>query len=138
MNIRTFWRPLLISCALLCSAPQGYSAEIEDEITGFTHDSTITRVGHAFTQALSSYRNLHFTADNEYNLTVFERPSARWGSLIWVNLDDREVYRRFLPPGKIDVSQEAQNAAQHIHQQAQQQKLQRLFMDTFDLDQDEF
>jgi curli production assembly/transport component CsgE len=117
---------------------QGHSQEIEDEISGFTHDSTITRVGHDFVRQLGDYRNATFTDDNNYNLTVHERPSARWGSLIWVTLNDREVYRRFLPPGKVDVSEEAASAAQYIHNQAQQQKLQMLFMDTFDLAQDEY
>lgn len=133
-----YWSQCFAVCLLCSQVLFANAADIEDEISGFTHDSTITRVGHEFARELGSYRNLNFTDNNDYNLTVFERPSARWGSLIWVNLDDREVYRRFLPPGKIDVSQEAESAAQHIHQQAQQLKIQRLFMDTFDLDQDEF
>ncbi len=120
--------PIQFSCA----------DDIDDEISGFTHDSTITRVGHEFARYLGDYRNTNFSQNNDYNLTVYERPSARWGSLIWVTLDNREVYRRFLPPGKVDLSNEATSAAQYIHNQAQQQQLQMLFMDTFDLAQDEY
>ncbi|BFM10356.1 curli production assembly/transport protein CsgE [Simiduia litorea] len=112
--------------------------EIENEISGFTQDSTITRAGHEFARYLSDYRNANFTVDNDYNLVVYERPSARWGSLIWVTTDNQEVYRRFLPPGRIDIQQEANAAAQQIHAAAQQRKLQLMFMDTFDLDQDEY
>ena len=77
--------------------------EIENEISGFTQDSTITRAGHEFARYLSDYRNANFSTGNDYNLVVFERPSARWGSLIWVTSDNQDVYRRFLPPGRIDI-----------------------------------
>lgn len=111
---------------------------IEDEISGFTIDNTITRTGHDFTRFLADYRNTQFTTQNDYNLVVNERPSARWGSLIWVTLDNQEVYRRFLPPGRVDLEQEAQAAANGIHQRAQQQQLQLMLMDTFDLDANEY
>lgn len=111
---------------------------IEDEISGFTIDNTITRTGHEFARYLADYRNTQFTTQNDYNLVVNERPSARWGSLIWVTMDNQEVYRRFLPPGRVDLAQEAEAAANGIHQRAQQQQLQLLLMDTFDVDDNEF
>lgn len=129
--------PLLLSGAILFPGPC-LAQTIEDEISGFTIDNTITRTGHEFARFLADYRNTQFASQNDYNLVVNERPSARWGSLIWVTLDNQEVYRRFLPPGRVDLEQEAQAAANGIHQRAQQQQLQLLLMDTFDLDANEY
>ena len=72
---------------------RAWAKGIEDEISGFTIDHTITRVGHDFSRYLSDYRNTNLP-DTDYNLTIYERPSARWGSLIWVTHNHRIVFRQ--------------------------------------------
>ncbi|PLY13857.1 MAG: hypothetical protein C0631_12860, partial [Sedimenticola sp.] len=79
----------LLGLAPYCFAEEiNDSKQIEDtgsldEISGIVVDRTITLMGHDFYRYFTSYRQ--FTQpESKYNLTVFERPSARWGSLVWI------------------------------------------------------
>jgi curli production assembly/transport component CsgE len=134
--MRYLW--VLLCLLLLNTDILASPATIEDEdIAGFTIDQTITRVGHEFTRHLAHYRHSN-PQDAKVNLTVYERPSARWGNLIWVTHQNRQVYRRFLQPRNNQLKSVAEEAAQQIFQIIEQQRLQALFADTFDMDQDEF
>lgn len=113
------------------------SGKLEDEISGFNIDQTITRTGHDFARFMSEYRNYNYP-DSEYNLTVHERPSARWGNLIWVTYNYKTVYRRFLRPSTNDIKKQAEQAAIQIHEQVLQEKLRQALQDNFDLGKDEF
>ena len=109
---------------------------LEDEIKGFTTDNTITRIGHDFARYLGDYRTSNIPS-SEYNLSVYERPSARWGNLIWVEHDHKTVYRNFLSPSSAELKQTAEQAAIEIHKKIKRIKLEALFQDTFDLERDE-
>ncbi|SEG47280.1 CsgE family curli-type amyloid fiber assembly protein [Marinobacterium lutimaris] len=121
--------------ALTCSMSV-HSQGIEDEIFGFTIDNTITRVGHDFARFLGDYRNTQLPP-SDYNLTMRERPSARWGNLIWVEKDHSTVYLRFISPSNSELQQIAEDAAVQIHKNVQKLKIQELYIDRFDLDDDE-
>ena len=112
------------------------SANIEDEISGFVIDQTVTRIGHDFARYMSDYRHANNLGD--YNLTVRERPSARWGNLIWVTRNHDTVFRQFVQPSTTNIRELAENAANQIDQKISQAKLKALFSDKFDLEEDEF
>ncbi|WP_444918144.1 CsgE family curli-type amyloid fiber assembly protein [Microbulbifer sp. EKSA008] len=113
------------------------SGKLEDEISGFNIDRTITRTGHDFARYMSEYRNLNYP-DATYNLTIYERPSARWGNLIWVTYNDKIVFRRFISPSTNNIHRLADEAAQYIHQEVLQARVRNSLTDTFDLGKDEF
>ncbi|WP_346837376.1 CsgE family curli-type amyloid fiber assembly protein [Microbulbifer sp. SAOS-129_SWC] len=110
---------------------------IEDEISGFNVDQTITRTGHDFVRYMSEYRNLHYP-DSSYNLIVHERPSARWGNLLWVTYNNRILFRRFISPSTNDIQKLAEEASTQIHELVLQEKLRRALSDHYDLGKDEF
>jgi len=112
------------------------SAGIEDEISGFNVDQTITRTGHDFARFMSEYRNLNYP-DSEYNLTIQERPSARWGNLIWITYNNKTVFRRFISPSTNNIRELAEEASQMIHEMVLQEKVRAAFTDHFDLGKDE-
>ncbi|WP_232325122.1 curli production assembly/transport protein CsgE [Microbulbifer agarilyticus] len=112
------------------------SAAIEDEISGFNIDQTITRTGHDFARYMSEYRNLNYP-DSDYNLTIQERPSARWGNLIWITYNNKTVFRRFISPSTNNIRQLAEEASQMIHEMVLQEKVRAAFTDHFDLGKDE-
>lgn len=112
------------------------SAQIEDEISGFNIDQTITRTGHDFARFMSEYRNLNYP-DSAYNLTIQERPSARWGNLIWITYNHKTVFRRFISPSANDIRGQAEEAARMIHEMVLQEKLRQALTDHFDLGKDE-
>jgi len=113
------------------------SGRIEDEINGFNIDRTITRTGHDFARYMSEYRNLHYP-DSDYNLTIHERPSARWGNLIWITYNDKTVFRRFISPSTNNIQRLAEEASQYIHEMVLQEKVRSALTDHFDLGKDEF
>ncbi|QKX15969.1 curli production assembly/transport protein CsgE [Microbulbifer sp. YPW1] len=111
-------------------------AAIEDEISGFNIDQTITRTGHDFARFMSEYRNLNYP-DSDYNLTIQERPSARWGNLIWITYNNKTVFRRFISPSTNNIRALAEEASQMIHEMVLQEKIRAAFTDHFDLGKDE-
>lgn len=112
------------------------SGRIEDEISGFNIDQTITRTGHDFARFMSEFRNLNYP-DSTYNLTIQERPSARWGNLIWITYGNRTVFRRFISPSTNNIRALAEEASQMIHEMVQQEKIREALSDHFDIGKDE-
>ena len=119
------------------SQTEDSSARIEDEISGFNVDQTITRTGHDFARFMSEYRNLNYP-DSDYNLTILERPSARWGNLIWITYNNKTVFRRFISPSTNNIRELAEEASKMIHEMVLQEKVRAAFTDHFDLGKDEF
>ncbi|KJH84956.1 curli production assembly/transport protein CsgE [Pseudomonas sp. KSR10] len=110
-------------------------AEAEAELSGLIIDNTITRFGHDFHRYLSF--QLQDASELENDLVIRERPSARWGSLVWVEYGQRTVYRRFLQPNVAEIESIAEQAAQLVLEEINRSKLQNLLQDTFDMDRDE-
>lgn len=116
---------------------QADSGRIEDEISGFNVDQTITRTGHDFARYMSEYRNLHYP-DSTYNLTIQERPSARWGNLIWVTYNNKTVFRQFISPSTNNIRAVAEGTSKAIHEMVLKEKVRQALTDHFDLGKDEF
>ena len=125
--------PLAAVLALLCLL--GTARADEDELMGFIVDYTISHIGHDFYRAFSE--RLRDTSKLDFNLVVRERPDARWGSLVWVEYEQRLLYRQFLPPNTSELKPTAYAAADLVLEAIAQQKLQRLLQDTHDLERDE-
>jgi curli production assembly/transport component CsgE len=127
-------RAWLAALSLVLVMPFAQAAE-EDEMLGFIVDDTISHIGHEFYYSFSE--RLRATSPMDFNLVVRERPSARWGSLVTVEFQQRLVYRRFLPPNTVDLKDDAYNAADWVRGQIVQRKLEALLQDTTDLERDE-
>ncbi|VVM44610.1 Curli production assembly/transport component CsgE [Pseudomonas fluorescens] len=123
-----------LALILILSAWSASAAE-EDELLGFVVDDTISHIGHDFYYAFTE--RLRATSPMDFNLVVRERPSARWGSLVTVEYQQRLVYRRFLPPNTVELKEEASDAADWVRGQIVQRKLEALLQDTTDLERDE-
>ncbi|WP_299596177.1 CsgE family curli-type amyloid fiber assembly protein [uncultured Microbulbifer sp.] len=115
---------------------QSDSGQIEDEISGFNVDQTITRTGHDFARFMSEYRNLNYP-DSTYNLTIQERPSARWGNLIWVTYNNKTVFRQFISPSTNNIREVAEQTSKAIHEMVLKEKVREALTDHFDLGKDE-
>ncbi|HCP53822.1 MAG: curli production assembly/transport protein CsgE [Pseudomonadaceae bacterium] len=126
----------IVWLALMCLlAANAVAKNQEDEIKGFVVDQTISRIGHEFYQHFTD--RLRDTSPMDFNLVVVERPSARWGSLIWVEFERRMLYRSFLQPNTSQLQETAYQAADFVQEGIARQKLELLFDDTFDMDKDE-
>jgi len=107
----------------------------EEEIQGFLVDNTISRIGHEFYRHFS--QRLLDTSKLDFNLVVRERPSARWGSLVWVEYERRTLFRSFLQPNTAQLQEVAYLAADQGREAITRQKLESLFHDSFDMEKDE-
>ncbi|MBA1249382.1 MULTISPECIES: curli production assembly/transport protein CsgE [Pseudomonas] len=126
------WGVGLLGMMMLMSAQ---AADDEENIQGFIVDNTISRFGHDFYRYFSD--RLVDTSQLDFNLVVRERPSARWGSLVWVEHDQRVVYRQFIQPNVAELKGTAYAAADMVKDTVAKQKLENLLYDTFDMDRDE-
>ena len=108
-----------------------------DEVSGLIIDRTITRLGEDFYFFFSQKLNDKY--DNlEENLMVKERPTALSGSIISVFHSGKLIYRTALSPGRRQAQEKADEAIIAVSSYITRWQIERLFMDTFDLDYDEF
>lgn len=125
----------LLMALLLMLLTAGSGNANEDDMMGFIVDNSISRVGHEFYRYFTE--RLRDTSKLDFNLVVRERPSARWGSLVWVEYEGRTLYRNFLAPNTSQLQSVAHEAADLVREEITRQKLENLFQDTFDLERDE-
>jgi curli production assembly/transport component CsgE len=109
-----------------------------DPYAGLVADSTVTFIGQDFYRAfMSSWREMAMT--ERYSLSVFERPSARWGSMVWIEFGHRRVFSTVLSPGRRDaIAQSGREAAGIAYQNVVDADVQRLLFKDPDLAPDEF
>jgi curli production assembly/transport component CsgE len=103
----------------------------EAELQGLITNGTITRSGQEF--YVKFCERLNDTSRMDFNLAVKERPSARWGVLIWVEHENQTLYRRFLQPNVADMEATAYAAADFVLEEINRRKIEALFDDNIDL-----
>ena len=105
---------------------KGKPVIVDDGINGLVVDQTITVIGRSFYQAFSdAWRDVKDS--NDVNVTVNERPSARTGSLVTIEVDRKVVFRRFLPPARANIVSAANQAIAAAARNAKKNKLDKLF-----------
>lgn len=129
MTLRSAW---LLGAFLLCAANVARAVEVE--IPGLLTDHTVTSVGHEFYRAFSDKWESDFTG----NLTINERPSARWGSWITITVDQDIIYQAFLYPGRRDFDRNVDVALINTDAAIRRRQIDKTLLSTGDLAHDEF
>ncbi len=125
----------LFAGVLLAGLAHSALASEEDEMAGFITDQAISHIGHDFYRYFSE--RLRDTSQLDFNLVVRERPSARWGSLVWVEYEQRMLYRQFLPPNTSELKAVAYQAADFVREEIVRYRLEIQLQDTTDMERDE-
>lgn len=108
-----------------------------DPYVGVVTDGTISFIGQEFYREFVASWREQPQAD-QFSIDVQERPSARWGSLIWIEHGHRLLFRAFLSPGNRDrIRLVAQQATQMVYQQVIDDALARQLIADPDLAPDE-
>lgn len=108
-----------------------------EQSAGFVLDRTITHFGAEFARQFSAlWRTLPEVA--EASVTLVERPSARWGSVVFVEVERRPVARVFLYAGRsATIRPLAEAAAQYVARKFADERLASALLHDPDLARDE-
>ncbi|WP_158936892.1 CsgE family curli-type amyloid fiber assembly protein [Burkholderia sp. S171] len=109
---------------------------LAEEIGGIVTDDAVTLVGQDFYAAFAQAW-IQMPMSERYMVSIHERPSARYGSLIWVEFEQRRIFEAFLPIARANVRPVAQGAAASSLQTVIQADIARLLFHETDLGSDE-
>ena len=109
-----------------------------EQASGFIVDRTLTNFGGEFVRSFSqAWRELPGT--NEIDVTIVEKPSARYGSLVVVEHNNRPVVRAFLYAGRSStVRPIAVAAAEYVAKQVADEALAGLLFEDPDMAKEGF
>jgi curli production assembly/transport component CsgE len=103
---------------------------------GVVTNQVITVAGQDFYQHfVNAWRDKD--GSERYTLAIHERPSARWGSEIWIEFAQRRVFRTYLPPARAAIKPISEEAANITYQAVLQADVQRQLIHDADLGRDE-
>jgi len=139
----------LIAAALLSTMAAAQGPEIgkaqknldqgqidNDPLRGLVINRTITVLGWDFYQSFSEiWRALH--PDSQDTLTVIERPTAQFGSEIWISALNQTVFHTFLSPARSHAREESKNAAEIVNNNIVSINVQRKLVQDVDLGPEE-
>lgn len=107
---------------------------VEVEVPGLLTDRTVSSVGHDFYRAFSDKWESSYTG----NLSINERPSARWGSWITITVNQDVVFQTFLFPTKRDFDNNVNAAVAQTQEALDRRQIDQALLGTGDLARDEF
>jgi curli production assembly/transport component CsgE len=107
-----------------------------DALGGIVTNDAVTLVGQDF-YTFFSQAWMQMPLSERYIVSIHERPSARYGSLVWVEYDQRRVFQAFLPIARSNVRVIAESAAASALQTVMQADIARLLFHEADLGSDE-
>lgn len=126
------------------SAPNPQNGKLDDEgnidaepLAGLIINQTKTVLGWDFYSSFASIWSSLYP-DSRSNLTIIERPTAKFGSEIWVIFsNDDVVYHIFLPPARARVKEQSRRAVQVVNNNIASIEVQRKMFKDEDLGPEE-
>lgn len=125
-------KSLIVACGIFWATTAAHAVEVE--VPGLLTDRTVSSIGHDFYREFSHKWESSFTG----NLTINERPSARWGSWITITLEQEVLFQLFLFPTKRDFEQNVDIALAQTQEALQRRQIDKVLLSTGDLTSDEF
>jgi len=111
--------------------------DLDPDGWGIVTSQPITVAGHEFCRYFIA-EWLDKPGSDRYTIALRERPSARWGTQVWVEFGPRRVLQVQLPPARTELKALGENAAESTYQAILDIERQRLFLRDADLAPDEF
>lgn len=109
---------------------------LEDPLLGVIVNRTVTVQGHDFYRHFASWWR-ETDEEGRYSISIHERPSARWGSEVWVQFRREQVFHIFLPPARSRTKEISQAAVEIAYENITQNELQRTLFQSEDLGPEE-
>ncbi|WP_322015045.1 CsgE family curli-type amyloid fiber assembly protein [Paraburkholderia sp. J12] len=125
------------SAAITAPHPEvGDTRTLDEALGGIVSNEVVTMIGQNFYNYFASLWRDYPLAER-YNISIHERPDARWGSLVWVEYEHRRLFEAFLSPARSDIKQAAGRAAAEAYQSVVRVDIDRLLFRDQDLGPDE-
>ncbi|MFC7517285.1 CsgE family curli-type amyloid fiber assembly protein [Herbaspirillum sp. GCM10030257] len=103
---------------------------------GIVVNQTVTVAGQEFFQCfVAAWRDRD--SSDRYAISVTERPSARWGSQIWIEFAQRRVFQAPLPTARVGIRALSEQATEVVAQMVADMEVERLLFREPDLGPDE-
>ncbi|WP_162256871.1 CsgE family curli-type amyloid fiber assembly protein [Noviherbaspirillum sp. Root189] len=103
---------------------------------GIVVNQTVTVAGQEFFQCfVAAWRDRDLS--ERYAISVMERPSARWGSQIWIEFARRRVFQAPLPTARVGIRALSEQATEVVAQMVADMEVERLLFREPDLGPDE-
>jgi curli production assembly/transport component CsgE len=139
ISVVRYFTSLLL--AAICSVAAGATAQAEHDLDpdgwGIVTSQPITVAGHEFCRYFIA-EWLDKPDSDRYTIAIRERPSARWGTQVWIEFGQRRVLQVQLPPARTELKALGASAAESTYQAIQDIEHQRTFIRDADLAPDEF
>lgn len=108
----------------------------DDPFRGIVINRTMTVLGWNFYKSFTDiWQSLY--PDSESSLTIVERPTAQFGSEIWINYRDRAVFHTFLSPARARLRDISKEAVAVVHDNVNTIDIQRALIQDDDLGPEE-
>lgn len=147
MRLPDIWGTVFLSCmvASACAvessvvAPQ--SGQLDHAVgkefyTGVVTNQTVTVAGYDFYQHfVAAWRERDMA--ERFALSVYERPSARSGTQVWVEYAQRRIFQAFLPTSRPSIKAVSEQAATVAYQKIVDAEVERLLVRDADIGPDE-
>lgn len=108
----------------------------DDPLAGVVVNRTVTVLGKDFYQ--------YFTAiwrqkdvSSQFSISIHERPSARFGSEIWVQFGQKRMFHTFLPPARSATKKISAMAVNMVYENIKNSEVERLMVKSPDLGPEE-
>lgn len=117
-------------------AAQPRRSVFDDPLGGIVVNRTVTVLGKDFYQYFSS-RWRQKDISNTFTISIHERPSARFGSEIWVQFRQKRMFHAFLPPARAATKKISWAAVDVVYQNISDSELERIMVKSPDLGPEE-
>ncbi|WP_157076531.1 curli production assembly/transport protein CsgE [Castellaniella caeni] len=107
-----------------------------DPLQGLILSRTMTVLGWDFYKNFAEVWQALYP-DSRDTITVIERPTAQFGSEIWINYLNQAVFHTFLSPARSRAREESKNAVEAVHNNIEAINIQRRYAQDADLGPEE-
>ena len=128
---------VLCPIAAIAAPAQAPERDPQADAWGIVTSQAITVAGHEFCRYFIA-KWLDQPGSDHYTIAIRERPSARWGSRVWVEFGQSRVYQAQLPPARAELQALGESAAENVYQAVLDIERQRRLIHDADLAPDEF
>ncbi|HET8598160.1 MAG TPA: curli production assembly/transport protein CsgE [Castellaniella sp.] len=107
-----------------------------DPLRGLVINRTVTVLGWDFYKSFSEIWQALYP-DSRDTMTVIERPTAQFGSEIWISYLNQTVFHTFLSPARSHARDESKAAVETVHENIRSIDIRRQFVQDADLGPEE-